>query len=85
MNIPLWIIQGLLALVFLFAGGMKLFAQDRYRQQLKRHRPDRELGLSRGLLTFSGASECSAATWRSRCCHTPSRKIPIAWLASWRD
>ena len=57
MNIALWIIQGLLALLFLFTGGMKLFAQDRYRQQAKQQHPDREFWLSRGLVTFIGASE----------------------------
>ena len=60
-NIPLWIIQGLLALLFLFAGGMKLFAQDRYRQQAKQQHPALEIGLSRGLVTFIGASEVAGA------------------------
>ena len=32
MNIALWVIQGLLAALFLFAGGMKLFAYDRYKK-----------------------------------------------------
>ena len=53
-NIPLWIIQGLLALLFLFTGGMKLFAQDRYRQQAKQQHPDREIGFQGGSLRLSG-------------------------------
>ncbi len=61
MNIALWVIQGLLALLFLFAGGMKLFAQDRYREQSERQYPDRGLGLSRRLVTFIGASEVAGS------------------------
>ena len=40
---------------------MKLFAQDRYLQQAKQQHPDRELGLSRGLVTFIGTSEVAGA------------------------
>ena len=61
MNIALWVIQGLLASLFLFAGGMKLFAQDRYREQAEQQHPDRALGLSRGLVTFIGASEVAGS------------------------
>ena len=61
MNIALWVIQGLLAPLFLFAGGMKLFAQDRYREQAEQQHPDRALGLSRGLVTFIGASEVAGS------------------------
>ena len=53
----LWIVQGLLALMFLFAGGMKVFAYDRYRKQTQEQHPDRDLGLSKGFVTFIGASE----------------------------
>ena len=61
MDMALWILQGLLALLFLAAGGMKLFAQDRYREQVGRQNPDLELGLSRGLVTFIGLSEVAGA------------------------
>ena len=61
MNIALWVIQGLLAPLFLFAGGMKLFAQDRYREQAEQQHSDRALGLSRGLVTFIGASEVAGS------------------------
>jgi len=61
MNIAQWIIQGLLAMLFLFAGGMKLFAYDRYQKQAEQQHPDRALGLSRGLVTFIGASEVAGA------------------------
>ncbi len=60
-DLAFWILQGLLALVFLAAGGMKLFAQDRYREQVGRQNPDLELGLSRGLVTFIGGSEVAGA------------------------
>lgn len=61
MDLALWMLQGLLALAFLAAGGMKLFAQDRYREQVGRQNPDLELGLSRGRVTFIGASEVAGA------------------------
>ena len=57
MNIALWIVQGFLALLFLFAGGMKLFSYDRFRQSAEQQHPDRELGLSRRKVTVIGASE----------------------------
>ena len=61
MNIALWVIQGLLASLFLFAGGMKLFARDRFRERAEQRHPDRALGLSRGLVTFIGASEVAGS------------------------
>lgn len=61
MNIALWAVQGLLALMFLLAGGMKLFAYDRYAASATERHPDRPLGLSKGLVTFIGASEVAGA------------------------
>ena len=61
MNIALWVIQGLLASLFLFAGGMKLFARDRFLERAEQRHPDRALGLSRGLVTFIGASEVAGS------------------------
>ena len=61
MNIALWAVQGLLALMFLFAGGMKLFAYDRFIASAEQRHPDRPLGLSKGLVTFIGASEVAGA------------------------
>ena len=61
MNIALWVIQGLLVSLFLFAGGMKLFARDRFRERAEQRHPDRALGLSRGLVTFIGASEVAGS------------------------
>ena len=61
MNVALWAIQGLLALLFLFAGGMKVFAYDRFVASAARRHPDRPLGLSKALVTFIGASEVAGA------------------------
>ena len=57
MNIALWVIQGLLAALFLFAGGMKLFAYDRYKKMGSQQNPDQEFPISRGLARFIGISE----------------------------
>lgn len=57
MNVGLWIVQGLLALLFLLAGGMKLFAFDRYKTMAEQRSPERGLGLSKSLTAFIGASE----------------------------
>ena len=61
MIIALWTVQGLLAVLFLMAGGMKLFAYERYMKMAEQRHPDRELGLSKGLVTFIGASEVAGA------------------------
>ena len=61
MHIALWVIQVLLALLFLFTGGMKLFAFDRFRRSAEQRHPDRELGLSKGLVRFIGGSEVAGA------------------------
>ncbi len=37
MNIALWIVQGLLCVAFLMAGGMKLFAYEKYKKQAEEH------------------------------------------------
>ncbi len=57
MNVALWAVQGIVAVLFLMAGGMKVFAYERYRKMAEQQHPDRDLGLSRGLVTFIGASE----------------------------
>ena len=57
MNIALWVIQGLLAALFLFAGGMKLFAYDRYKKMGAQQHPDQEFPISQGLARFIGISE----------------------------
>jgi uncharacterized membrane protein YphA (DoxX/SURF4 family) len=54
-NIALWIVQALLSAAFLMAGGMKLFAYEKYQKQAKGP------GISRGLATFIGISELTGA------------------------
>jgi uncharacterized membrane protein YphA (DoxX/SURF4 family) len=39
MNLALWIVQGILACLFIAAGGMKLFAYPKYRAMLEKGRP----------------------------------------------
>ena len=53
MNIALWIVQVLLAGLFLMAGVMKVFQYER----VKASRPQEKLVLPRGLTTFIGISE----------------------------
>jgi uncharacterized membrane protein YphA (DoxX/SURF4 family) len=57
MNLTLWIVQGLLSAAFLMAGGMKLFAYEKYKQQTEGKTPGNGPGISRGLVTFIGISE----------------------------
>lgn len=61
MSIALWVVQGLLALMFLLAGGMKVLAFDRFQKQTQEQHPDRDLGLSKGFLMFIGGSELAGA------------------------
>ena len=56
----IWAVQGLLAAMFLFAGGMKLLAFDRYIKMLE-ERSGRDAGLSRPLMTMVGISEVAGA------------------------
>ena len=59
MNIALWIIQGLLAALFLFAGGIKLFAYDRYKEMGAQQNPEQAFPISRGLAACIGVSEAA--------------------------
>ena len=54
MNQALWVAQVLLALAFLAAGGMKVFAYAKFKTQVEKKRPTT---LSRGLVTFIGVAE----------------------------
>jgi len=36
MNLAIWIVQGLLAFAFIAAGGMKLFAYEKYKPSRRR-------------------------------------------------
>jgi uncharacterized membrane protein YphA (DoxX/SURF4 family) len=61
MNVALWIVQGLLCVVFLMAGGMKVFAFERYEKMGESRPGAKPLGLSKGLVTFIGISELAGA------------------------
>jgi putative oxidoreductase len=59
MNLALWVVQGIL--VFLMAGGMKVFAYEKYKKMTESKSPTQSLGLSKGLVTFIGISELAGA------------------------
>lgn len=54
MDLALWITQGILAFVFIAAGGMKLFAYPRYRAMLEKSSPT---SLTHAQITFLGFAE----------------------------
>ncbi len=58
MNAALWIVQGLLAFAFVAAGGMKLFAYEKYKATSEKNGPS---GLTRGLISFIGVAELAGA------------------------
>jgi len=58
MNIALWIVQVLLAVAFIAAGGMKVIAYERYRATSEKNGPS---NLKHGLVTFIGLSEVAGA------------------------
>lgn len=58
MNVALWVTQGILAFVFLMAGGMKLFSYQKYRAMLEKSGPT---SVTRGQITFLGLVELAGA------------------------
>lgn len=58
MNLALWIMQGILACLFIAAGGMKLFAYQKYRATLEKGGP---VTLTHGFFTFLGIVELAGA------------------------
>jgi len=58
MNVALWIVQGLLALAFIGAGAMKLFAYEKYKAQAEKKG---QAVVTRGLATFIGIAEIAGA------------------------
>jgi uncharacterized membrane protein YphA (DoxX/SURF4 family) len=56
MNTALWIVQLVLCIAFLGSGGMKVFAYRKYKETV-----GRDIGLSKGLVTFIGISELAGA------------------------
>jgi len=76
MNIALWVVQILLALAFLAAGGVKVFAYQKYKVMTEKNGPT---GISRGLATFIGICELAGAF---------GVVLPMAtgiapWLSAW--
>src|SRR5229473_2126118 len=58
MNVALWVTQGILAFVFVMAGGMKLFSYQKYRAMLEKSGPT---SLTHGLITLIGIAELAGA------------------------
>ncbi len=58
MNTTLWIVQAVLALAFIGAGGLKVFAYQKYKTMSEKNGPS---GLSRGLVMFIGIAELLGA------------------------
>src|SRR5260370_9697275 len=58
MNLALWVAQGILAFVFIAAGGMKLLAYQKYRAMLEKTGPTT---LTRGTITLIGIVELAGA------------------------
>jgi len=76
MNTVLWIVQVLLALAFIAAGGMKVFAYDKYKAMSEKNGPS---GLTHGLVAFIGSAELAGAL---------GIVLPMAtgiarWLSAW--
>ncbi len=61
MDLALWLVQALLAVLFLVAGGMKVLAYDRMAAMASKQNPDQGLPMSRGLAGFVGVSEVAGA------------------------
>jgi hypothetical protein len=58
MNIALWVVQAVLALAFIAAGSMKVFAYEKYKAMSEKNGP---MDLKRGLVTFIGLAELAGA------------------------
>src|SRR5258708_14353942 len=58
MNTALWVVQAVLALAFIAAGSMKVFAYEKYKAMSENNGPT---DLKRGLVTFIGFSELAGA------------------------
>src|SRR5580704_296823 len=76
MNAALWVAQGLLAVAFLAAGGMKVFAYEKYKLMSEKNGPS---GLTRGLTTFIGIAELAAAIGVV----LPMSVNVVPWLSAW--
>ena len=74
MNIALWAIQLLLGVAFIAAGGMKVFAYEKYRTMSEKNGPS---GLNPGLVTFIGLSEIAGAVGTA----VPMAVNVVPWLS----
>jgi len=82
MNLALWIVQALLCAAFLMAGGMKLFAYEKYKKQAEQNAPGKGPGVSKGLTTFIGVSELAGGLGLilPQATHTAPALTPLAAL-----
>ena len=77
MNTTLWIVQSLLALAFIAAGAMKLFAYEKYKTQSeKKNEPS---GITRPLAAFIGIAEIAGSLGIM----LPSTTNIAPWLTPW--
>jgi uncharacterized membrane protein YphA (DoxX/SURF4 family) len=76
MNLAIWIVQGLLAFAFIAAGGMKLFAYEKYKTQSEKNGPT---GVTRGLAAFIGIAEIAGALGIV----LPMATNTAPWLSPW--
>ena len=76
MNTTLWIVQSLLALAFIAAGAMKLFAYEKYKTMSEKKGPT---GLTRGLITFIGIAELAGGLGVV----LPAATNIAPWLSPW--
>ena len=76
MNLAIWIVQGLLAFAFIAAGGMKLFAYEKYKTQSEKNGPT---GVTRRLTTFIGIAEIAGALGIV----LPMATNTAPWLSPW--
>jgi uncharacterized membrane protein YphA (DoxX/SURF4 family) len=67
---------GLLAFAFIAAGGMKLFAYEKYKTQSEKNGPS---GISRGLVTFIGVAEIAGSLGIV----LPMATNTAPWLSLW--
>jgi uncharacterized membrane protein YphA (DoxX/SURF4 family) len=58
MSAALWVVQALLAVAFIAAGAMKVFAYEKYKTMSEKNGPS---DLKHGLVTFIGLSELAGA------------------------
>ena len=76
MNLTLWIAQGFLAVAFVAAGAMKLFAYEKYKALSEKKGPT---GITRGLASFIGIAELAGGLGII----LPMATNIAPWLSAW--